>query len=340
MQINENIYLKNTAEDLLDRFEEVLPSGMGDLASAEGISALGIDKLISEILSLISGGIGSVAPVFLLALGGGMLAALGSLVGTKMSGRAASMISVILSLSLLAVLYPSISAALGALGELSGFFGSLMPVVSAIPILGGGVSTGATASMGMQLTLWIMGGVCGSVLPAVIASMLAASALGDIGGVGELGRGVKSVFTKVIGISTAVLAGITALQTFISVCADSATMRLAKYAASDMIPVVGGAVSGALATLAGGLSYAGGIIGAGSVAAILSIALSPLVMLLLYKLALEAAQTVCSSVSGSVSCISGLSGVLDALISVYVMTIIIYIFDIITIVSGGVGIIG
>ena len=76
------------------------------------------------------------------------------------------------------------------------------------------------------------------------------------------------------------------------------------------------------------------------VMAILAVALSPLVMLLLYRLALGAANLVSGVLGGGVSCISGISDALDALISTYVMTMIIYIFDIITIVIGGVSIIG
>lgn len=340
MCVNANIYLQKTADELLGRFEDVLPEGMDELASTEGISALGIDKLISEMVAIATGSVGSVLPVFLLALGGGVLTSLAAFVGARMSRRAEAMASTIISLALLAMLYPAIESAITSLGELSEFFGTLMPVVAAAPMLGGATSVGATAGMGMQLTLWIMGGLCGALLPSVVAAMLATSALGGIGGVAELGRGFKNLFTKIIGILTAVLAAVIALQTFISACADSATMRLAKYAASDMIPVVGGAVSGALATLAGGLSYASGIIGAGSVAAILSITLSPLILLLMYKLAISAADALCSAIRGGVSCINGISGALDALISVYVMTMIIYIFDIVTVIMGGAGVIG
>jgi hypothetical protein len=88
------------------------------------------------------------------------------------------------------------------------------------------------------------------------------------------------------------------------------------------------------------LSYAGGIIGAGSVLAILSIALSPLILLLLYRIAMSCAGTLCRAVGGGVSCISGMAEALDALISVYVMTMIIYIFDIVAVVMGGASMLG
>ncbi len=338
MRSFENIYLQKTAEGLLEGFEGVLPEGLKDLASSEGVSGLGIDKLLYEIFSTAEGSLGTVVPFFLFLVGCGVIGSLGSLTGSKMSRCAVGAASAVTSFGALAWLYPALSTAFAALRELSGFFGALVPVVSALPLLGGGASTGAAAGFGMQLSLWLMGGVCGMLLPVVVAAMLAMSGFGFAGG--GVGRGFKSLFTKLIGISTAALAGITALQTFISVCADSATMRLAKYAASDMIPVVGNAVSGALATLAGGLSYAGGIIGAGSVFAILSVALAPLVMLLLYRLSFTLAGAICGAVGGGVSYISGISDALDALISVYVMTMIIYIFDIIAVIIGGVGIIG
>ena len=334
MRNNANIYLQKAAEELLGGFAEVLPDGLGELASAEGVSGLGIDKLLYEVFSSASDGVGTVVELFLFLVGTGLI---GSLAFGRTSRLAVGAASSVISFGALLWLYPAFTCAFDALGDLSRFFGALVPVVSAIPILGGGTSTGATVGFGMELALWLMGGVCGELLPLIVAAMLATSGFNF--GTGT-GAGFKSLFTKLIGVCTAVLAGMTALQTFISACADSATMRLAKYAASDMIPVVGGAVSGALSTLAGGLSYAGGIIGAGSVFAMLSIALSPLVMLLLYRLAFAVAGGICRCVSGGVSCISGISDALDAVISVYVMTMIIYIFDIITVIIGGVRIIG
>lgn len=340
MQENGNIYLQNAVDDLLNDFRGRLPEGLRELASAEGIGALGIDKLLSEIISLITGSAPSVLAFFLMLIGGGMLASLASLALDKISRQASSAVGVVLSLAILAALYPVADAALDALAALTELFGALIPVVGAIPLLAGGEATGAVASVGMQITLWIMSILSGTLLPPLTVAMLATAALGELGGASNVGRGFGNAFSRLVGIITAVVSGITALQTFISASADSAKIRLARYAASDMIPVVGNTLSGALSTLSGGLAYASGVIGAGSVAAIVTIATAPLVTLLLYRLAFTVAEAVVGGFGGGVSHIPGMAKALDALISVYVLTMIVYIFDIILLVSGGARILG
>jgi hypothetical protein len=98
-----------------------------------------------------------------------------------------------------------------------------------------------------------------------------------------------------------------------------------------MIPMVGGAVSSALATLGGGLSVVRGAVGVGSVTVILGMTLSPLIMLLLYKLSLSIALVFLDSgggMSGGVRAFSALKSALDALIAVYSMTVVIAILEV------------
>ncbi len=340
MQGNGNKYLHNAVEDLLGDFSGALPEELRELASAEGISAIGIDKLLSEIISVVTGSAPSVFAFFLMLVGGGMLTSLASFTSDKISRQASSMAGTVLSVAILAILYPCAASAVSALASLTELFGALIPVVSSLSLLAGGNATGAVASVGMQLTLWIMSIVSGVLLPVFAVAMLTMAALGDLGGVSNIGRSLGNAFSRLVGVIAATVSGITALQTFISVSSDSAAIRLARYAATDMIPVVGSTLSGALATLSGGLGYASGIIGAGAVAAIIAIAISPLVILLLYRLAFTLAEAITGGFGGGVSHISGIAKALDALISVYVLTMIVYIFDIILLVSGGARILG
>ena len=119
--------------------------------------------------------------------------------------------------------------------------------------------------------------------------------------------------------------------------ADSAAMRAAKYTAG-LIPVVGGTVSGALSTLAAGLSYAKGIIGIGAIAVILGMALSPLILLLLYRLALSISLTLSELLGAAVmaKALSAFRFSLDSLIAVYALSAVIYIFEILLFVKIGV----
>ena len=117
-------------------------------------------------------------------------------------------------------------------------------------------------------------------------------------------------------------------------------MRAARYAAGGLIPTVGSAVSGAISTLVGGLSAVGGIIGASSVFVISAMALSPLVMLLLYRLAFYLASLVGEFSGFRCEAVEAFSSALDTLVSVYAVTTTVYILEIILLISGGNAVIG
>jgi hypothetical protein len=91
-----------------------------------------------------------------------------------------------------------------------------------------------------------------------------------------------------------------------------------------------------MSTIIGGLSGLGGIIGASSVLVIISISLAPLIYLLLYRLAFSFSALLSDMIGGEASgTVKVYAGSLDILISVYVMTTIIYIFEVILVIIGG-----
>jgi hypothetical protein len=105
-----------------------------------------------------------------------------------------------------------------------------------------------------------------------------------------------------------------------------------------MIPVVGGTVAGSMATLASGLAYVKGIIGAGAVAVLVSILLSPLVMLLLYRLAVTLAASVSELLSVGVTArlYRTYSRCFDLVIAVYTTSVLLYVFEIVLFTVSGV----
>ena len=209
-------------------------------------------------------------------------------------------------------------------------------------MLSGGSATAASCASGLNITLWLTGLLSERLLlPVVVAVFVGSAASSVLGGASErVGVGIVRGFKRLIGAIGAIVAAVFGLQTYISVAADSAAIRAAKYAAGGLVPVVGSTVSGALSTLAGGLYSLGGVIGASSVAVIVAMALSPLVLLLLYKLALYVCTLFLEFSGVGGGCISGFSSALDSLISVYVMTIIIYIFEVVMLIWGGKAILG
>lgn len=333
--VNRTLY--NSTDELLSDFYDLLPpelSGGGESV----LSHLGADALIGDVFATLEGAGSRIVSFFLMLIGLALLLSLAALPPGRLGAICEGAVGVIASFAILMSLYPLVSEAVGAIAEVSEFFSLLVPLLLSYLSLGGGITTVSSASLGLQFTIWLMG-ILTRLLSGIAVAMLAISAMSSLGesGVTRIAKGIKNAFSKVMGALTAILTGTLALQTYISASADSATIRMAKHAAGDMIPVVGGAVSGALSTLSGGLSYVGSVVGGGAVAAILAISLSPMVLLLLYKLCLTLAVTFAefTGKGGGVSCFSGFSAALDAVISVYAMTTIIYILEIVTLIMGG-----
>ncbi len=343
MKTKLNIYF-SASEDILSDFSDILPEGMGELGGIEGVSALGVDRLISEIVSAISEGSGKIASFFLLLFGVSIIISLASLIRSPYDSVTVGGVAAVSAVSIFYAIYPLLSSVSLALEELNSFFTALVPIIISFLTLGGCGASAASASVGMQITLWVTGTLGGRLLPPIVAAMFATSATSALGGggVARIARGIKNGFMRLVGIGGALLGGIIALQSFISVSADGAALRAAKFAAGGLVPVVGSTVTGALSTLSAGLSMASGVIGGGAVGAILLVSLSPLALLFAYKLCFFVCQMFLEFAGrgGGVSCISAFSSALDALIGVYTMTIIVYILEIIAFVIGGASVIG
>ena len=108
--------------------------------------------------------------------------------------------------------------------------------------------------------------------------------------------------------------------------------------ASGLIPVVGSTVSGALSTLAAGISYSKGVIGAGAIFVIISIVLAPLVSLLAYRFALSLASMLAEMLGACAASriFTAFRFSLDSLTAVYALSSIIYILEIILFAKAGV----
>ncbi len=311
-------------EDILDIFE-----GIAGVES-EDVSGVGVDEIIRNIFDFIESGRAEFISIALYVFGIGGLMVFGELLMQDGAHMLGSGVQAIGCAALFGRVYPYLLDAVSALESINELFTSLSPVFASLLALGGYGATAAAESATMGITLWLYGGIGSGVLLTLCVGVLFLSIISSVGdGSFGLGRGFSAAFSKGMGFLTAAFAGITSLQSFITTSLDSAALRTAKYAAQTLIPVVGGTVSGAMSTLSGGLSYAAGVMGGGTVAALVSIGLAPLAFLLFFKLLffLLGSFADYSSATGVRGAIIGFSGGLDALISVYTLSVSIYTLE-------------
>ena len=269
-------------QDFVDDLRDILPDDLPfDATDPEQLSqAVGFEIILAEIYELLRDD-GAAIFSFLFSLFGiVVLAALGRTVDERLRPAVRTATSAVATVTIAGMILPAIEAVGGAMVQICDFFGKLMPIFSAINLAGGGINSATVSSTGMSITLSVIGGLSTRVLLLSSAMLFALCMLADLGGVGDgLLRGVRSFFSWGIGIVCFLFGALLALQTVISGASDGILMRTARFAASGSIPIVGNTVSGAMSTLASGLSYVKSITGTASIFVIGWIAMSPLVLL-------------------------------------------------------------
>ncbi len=329
------------ADEYIENFREAMPEEYKDkLEDDKGvISLIGPDALLSEVLSVFSERRGEIFSFLLIVVGSAVLLSLSSMIEGEMAGAIEAGVGAVCTLLVFSKIGSLFSEVAEGLSALSSVFSALMPVMTAITLAGGGGGTAAVQGSGMNLTLWLLGGVGNSFFISVVGlglAMALITAFGDESSL-KITAGVKSFFIFCVGTISAVLSAVFALQTVVASAADSAAIRAARYAASGLIPVVGSSVSGAISTIVSGLAYAKSLVGAGGIAIIAVMALSPLIMLLLYRatIAVTLSFTEFLGRGSAVRVLTAFKYSLDSMIALYTVSILVYIIEIVMFMKGG-----
>ncbi len=338
-----NVSAEEVTKEYFSDFEKILPDWLSGITedSDRLLETVGIRGVVSEIISAVMGERGRILSFLLMLVGCVALITLAGTMGGKIGEATSSSVGVICSVLIFGVLSDAFEDITSSIEELNVFFNSLIPITAAITAVGGGAQSAAVGAGGMYLTVQLVSSFGQRLLSSFAALGLGISLLSSVGGsvISSVARGVRSLFFWVLGIFTAIIGAGFSLQTVVASAKDSMSMRAAKYMATGLVPIVGSTVSGALSTLASGLSYAKGIIGTGAIIAIIGMVLSPLALLLLYRLSL--------SVGGILSDFTGSSAgrifdsfrfSLDMMIALYALSAMIYIFEIILFMKMGVAI--
>ena len=339
---NESLHntVSDEAESILDEFLSILPEDVrGEVFDGEVMESVGVGQVLNEIGEALANNSLRTFSFFLMLIGCALIGSLLFVVEGR--GQTVGWISALsASVILYTELRPLLFEVCEAIGALSEFFSGASGVITALLLASGEVNRAAVQGAGMNLTLSLFSAFGSSFLCTLAAAFFSVGIVSSVGGgrtYRSVAKGLRSLFFWGTGILSTLLVGLIALQGYIASSSDSVALRAAKYAASGMIPIVGGTVSGALSTLFSGLDYACGIVGGASVACILSIALSPLVLLISYRMTVGVSLFLCDFLpEGSCrDCFVGLASALDAIIAVYSLTAVIYILEILMFVRGG-----
>ncbi len=281
-------------EAFLSELSALLPPSLREQDTDALLSAVGVRGLFSQILTALSGQRGELLSFLLLCLGSAILIAAAAHItaDASLGSLTESLAAAVLGI---AVFEPLRALSLGAvemLSEAAAFFGAAAPILQGITLAAGGVRSAAAGALGAEVTIYAVSLFFSHIVTPVVSVILALGLIATLGEEGaalaSLAGSVRRIFLWLLGLGTTLLGAALSLQTVLSAGADTTAMRTAKYAAAGLLPLVGGAVSASLSTLATGLSFVKTTAGVSVVAALLILCVPLLLRLLLYRFCLDA----------------------------------------------------
>ncbi len=222
-----------------------------------GITDLSLKDIIDSVIKLISDNIKQPLTMFGALMGIIMLTAIFGSLGdfknnssvTQVFSIAASLTSTIIICSYLSLASENVD---GAISSASNFMLTYIPVLAGVIAIGGHASAAAIFSSVMMVSIQILTQITANVLFPLTSCLLGISAAGGINSdlkIDKLGDGLKKLIVWGLGFIMTIFIGFLTLQSSIAASADSVTLRAARFAVSNGVPFVGGAVSDALATV-------------------------------------------------------------------------------------------
>ena len=331
-----SLRLPDELQGFVSEFEATVPDGIGDKLGEFGEESVGFPMLLGEVLSVFSARGSELCAFFLFVLGAVMLMSLVSVISGKLGRVAEYAATLIVSVGIFSRIYAVFESSLSAIDGVMRFFTSFIPILTAAIAFGGGGASAAVGGAGAGMTLGIMGAFVIPLLKSCVPLILS---LGLVGGTSGLAGRVKSFFLWVTGIASVLLLSSLALQSTIASSSDTAAMRAVKYAASGAIPIVGGSVSSAMGTLAASVGFVKSVIGTGAITVMLLTVLSPLVMLILYRMILSLGEGMLDFLGvGGVRVFAAFRSAVDTLAAVFSLSVTVLIIETAFLMKSGVAV--
>ena len=255
--------LEYLPSDIFDGFDGA-ESGASELLDTNGISDL-LSRIFKDGLSL---ALEALVSLFSLILISALFSALKEAFRSEaLSGVLELATSLVIASVLVMNAEDHVRMAEEVIESVGLIIKGFVPFMATLLAMGGSAGAAVAAHGGSLMVLSVVLAVVSESFYGVVGISMAlciASAFGSKLRLSAIARSVRRCFGIFFGAVTSVLTFFISLKIGISAAADSVAMRGARIFASNAIPVVGGAVSESLRTLASGLSYiktVGGTVG-------------------------------------------------------------------------------
>lgn len=220
--------------------------------------------------------------------------------------------------------YSTVRLAADYFHTLGGLTSAAIPLLAALYAMGGNVTAAASGAAGMTVYLTLVEELVGKTIVPFAGICLAFASMEAVCPglrLGTLASTVKKQYTTLLAFLMTLLLAMLGAQTTLGARADTLAMRGAKFAAGNLIPVVGGSVSELLRTVSAGVGYLRGTVGICGILLLLLTLLPVLVELLLCRLVWQIGASIadlvgCAQEKKLLDEIASLCGYLAAAVSI------------------------
>lgn len=289
-------------DDLRDKLEEsdITPDNSGALAlSVEDVFGFIWDSFNKEITKPLTMLISLVGVVLLCAV----IEALRDSTGSSTAIKTFNVVGVLAGAGMMCVYISECVVRTSSTLKAGGtFLVTFIPVFAGIMAVCGQLTTAPVFNSIIIIAAQVFSHIMILVLMPLSSCILGVSAAGAVNPdlkVERIAELVKKIVIWILGILVTVFVGMLSLQSFVTNAADTVAMKATKFAVSNAVPIVGGAISDALMTVKGSLGLLRSSTGTFGIIAGLGILLPAVISVVCYKIAL--------GIAGAISDLFGIS---------------------------------
>ncbi len=281
-------YVFSSYNDNSLSFDGELPEDMKGLLNGGEIGG-GIDEesFFASALSKLRDAVAAPYEYFLSLISLCVLLAVLSLISESFGGQVPTLLSsVITSLTVFSHTYKVFAACASAIGSITRYVHTMLPIMSSIYIAGGNTGASIAQSSVMLIFTSFLSYIASELLLPLLSVIFAFSLLSSLGGgldTSGIAKQVKGAFSFVLGATVFALSLFLTYKSDLAMAADSVSMKTVKFAMGSFVPVIGSASGEALRTVGGSLMLIKSTVGTLALCGLLLIVLPPIAELLLYR---------------------------------------------------------
>lgn len=229
------------------------------------------------------------------------------------------------------------------LQAICGAMNAFTPLMSGIMVMTGAISSASISNASFMLFLTIVENFIIIALVPIVKTSFSFSVVSSISGgfdLGGISRFIKNTFTGICVLLMSIFSFVLSFQSTLTQSVDSISMRTARFAIGNFIPIVGGFLSETLKTISSSMSYVKSSCGVIAIIVLISLTLPVVISLLLYRLSFNLISGISKAIGLDEECkiFDEATGLCSFILAITCLSVVVFIFAITIFIKSSVGI--